>query len=171
MTSAEFGCRAHAADVLHTVHCTLYCGGLVSSRFVSSLEVLACYIAAVVHDVEHPGIHPPSLCDPRGHAACKLRWWCPAYYGLPNTHLPQPCNAQRCGFYKPGVDTCQCFTQVSRMTAWWPHPMTWQCATMTEPSLKATTAAPSHGVRPLDITCTAAALDPSLYLSEGMAQA
>ena len=51
-------CRAHAADVLHTVHCTLYCGELVSSGFVSGLEVLACYIAAVVHDVEHPGTHP-----------------------------------------------------------------------------------------------------------------
>jgi hypothetical protein len=47
--------RAHAADVLHTVHCALHCGKLVSSGFVSSLEVLACYIAAVVHDVEHPG--------------------------------------------------------------------------------------------------------------------
>ncbi len=38
VTSAEFGCRAHAADVLHTVHCTLYCGGLVSGGFVSGLE-------------------------------------------------------------------------------------------------------------------------------------
>ena len=62
VTCADCGCRAHAADVLHTVHCTLYCGGLVSSGFVSKLEVLACYIAAVVHDVEHPGTHPPSTC-------------------------------------------------------------------------------------------------------------
>lgn len=49
------GCREHAADVLHTVHCTVQRGGLAASGFVSSLEVLACYIAAMVHDVEHPG--------------------------------------------------------------------------------------------------------------------
>lgn len=48
-------CRAHAADVLHTVHAILYKGKLVDSRFVSRWEALICYIAAVVHDVEHPG--------------------------------------------------------------------------------------------------------------------
>ncbi len=48
-------CRAHAADVLHTVHAILYKGNLVDSRFMSQWEALICYIAAVVHDVEHPG--------------------------------------------------------------------------------------------------------------------
>ncbi|CAL8464523.1 g4058 [Coccomyxa elongata] len=45
---------AHAADVLHTVHAILYKGNLVDSRFMSQWEALICYIAAVVHDVEHP---------------------------------------------------------------------------------------------------------------------
>lgn len=41
--------------MLHTVHCTLHRGGMMAAGFVSGFEALACYIAAVVHDVEHPG--------------------------------------------------------------------------------------------------------------------
>lgn len=48
-------CRAHAADVLHTVHAILFKGDLVKSSFVSLSEALIICIAAVVHDVEHPG--------------------------------------------------------------------------------------------------------------------
>ena len=40
------------------MHCTLHRGGLVGAGFVSRFEALACYIAAVVHDVEHPGEGP-----------------------------------------------------------------------------------------------------------------
>jgi len=54
--------RAHAAGVLHTVYCTLLHGGLAGGGFVSNLEVLACCIAAVVHDVEHPGSRFPAYC-------------------------------------------------------------------------------------------------------------
>ena len=44
--------------MLHMVHCTLHRGGLVAAGLVSGFEALACYIAAVVHDVEHPGERP-----------------------------------------------------------------------------------------------------------------
>ena len=44
--------------MLHPVHCMLHAGGLVRAGFVSGFEALACYIAAVVHDVEHPGACP-----------------------------------------------------------------------------------------------------------------
>ena len=50
--------------MLHSVHCTLHRGGLVGAGFVSSFEALACYIAAVVHDVEHPGECPRSVGRP-----------------------------------------------------------------------------------------------------------
>ena len=51
--------------MLHTVHCTLHRGGLMAAGFVSSFEALACYIAAVVHDVEHPGECPALWADQR----------------------------------------------------------------------------------------------------------
>lgn len=54
----------------------------MSSGFVSSLEVLACYIAAVVHDVEHPGAHPFNTVETHviypDKAANELPCGCPA---------------------------------------------------------------------------------------------
>ena len=42
--------------MLQTVHAILFQGNLVRSSIVSLSEALVSYIAAVVHDVEHPGI-------------------------------------------------------------------------------------------------------------------
>ncbi len=47
--------RAHAADVLQSVHAILHGGEFIKGDFISDREVLACYLAAMVHDAEHPG--------------------------------------------------------------------------------------------------------------------
>ena len=41
----------HAADVLQTFHVLLMRGGLVPTCVTSDLVHLACYLAAIVHDV------------------------------------------------------------------------------------------------------------------------
>ena len=41
----------HAADVLQTFHAVLMRGGLVPTCIPSDLVHLACYLAAIVHDV------------------------------------------------------------------------------------------------------------------------
>lgn len=47
----------HAADVTQNVGVLLASDGL--SDQLSQLEVLACILAACVHDVRHPGLVPP----------------------------------------------------------------------------------------------------------------
>ncbi len=44
----------HAADVLQTFHMILHRGGLMPG-YADQLTVMACYLAAVVHDYEHLG--------------------------------------------------------------------------------------------------------------------
>lgn len=50
----SFHNSTHAADVLHCIYCLLR-SPVVSGTF-SSLEILSMYIAAAVHDIDHPGI-------------------------------------------------------------------------------------------------------------------
>ena len=45
----------HAADVLQTMHVLLHRGGLVPG-YADPLSLLACYLAAIVHDFEHVGL-------------------------------------------------------------------------------------------------------------------
>ena len=41
----------HASDVLQTFHTLITCGGLIPSYVPSDIVHLACYLAAIVHDV------------------------------------------------------------------------------------------------------------------------
>ena len=50
-------CRAHAADVLQSTHAILHGSEVLRGNFIDEREVLACYLAAMVHDAEHPGAH------------------------------------------------------------------------------------------------------------------
>lgn len=60
VTRIEAGYRAknpyhnniHAADVVHGIHCIMMRG---LAKHLSDLEVFAAVVAAIVHDVEHPG--------------------------------------------------------------------------------------------------------------------
>ena len=45
----------HAADVLQSMHAILKLGGL-SSGYADPLTTLACYLAAVIHDLGHLGL-------------------------------------------------------------------------------------------------------------------
>jgi hypothetical protein len=47
----------HAADVLQSVHMVCTRGGLREQGVVDDLSILACYLAAVVHDFEHKGVN------------------------------------------------------------------------------------------------------------------
>ena len=47
--------RTHAADVLHTLHVLLHRGGLVPG-YADPMSLLACYLAAIIHDYEHVGL-------------------------------------------------------------------------------------------------------------------
>ena len=56
----------HAADVLQTLHVLLHRGGLVPG-YADPMSLLACYVAAIVHDFEHAGFTNDFLissCDP-----------------------------------------------------------------------------------------------------------
>ena len=46
--------RTHAADVLQTMHVILHRGGLVPG-YADPITLLACYLAAIIHDFEHLG--------------------------------------------------------------------------------------------------------------------
>ena len=48
--------RTHAADVLQTLHVLLHRGGLVPG-YADPITLLACYLAAIVHDFEHVGFN------------------------------------------------------------------------------------------------------------------
>ncbi|KAK9805235.1 hypothetical protein WJX72_007972 [[Myrmecia] bisecta] len=47
--------RHHAASVIQTMHMLLHHGGLRQHGVADDFESLACYLAAAVHDFEHPG--------------------------------------------------------------------------------------------------------------------
>ncbi|EFJ48932.1 3'5'-cyclic nucleotide phosphodiesterase [Volvox carteri f. nagariensis] len=47
--------KIHAADVLQSLHVIIHRGGL-SPGYVDPLTLMACYLAAVVHDYEHGGV-------------------------------------------------------------------------------------------------------------------
>ena len=56
----------HATDVLQTLHVLLHRGGLVPG-YADPITLLACYLAAIVHDFEHVGFNNDFLvnsCDP-----------------------------------------------------------------------------------------------------------
>ena len=48
--------RKHATDVLQTLHVLLTRGGLVP-HYTDPILCLACYLSAVVHDIEHVGLN------------------------------------------------------------------------------------------------------------------
>ena len=43
------------ADVLQSTHAILHGSEFIKGGLISDREVLACYLAAIVHDAEHPG--------------------------------------------------------------------------------------------------------------------
>ena len=45
----------HAADVMHAMHYFIHVLGL--GDLISSSDILACFIAAAIHDVDHPGFN------------------------------------------------------------------------------------------------------------------
>ncbi|GIL62519.1 hypothetical protein Vafri_16725 [Volvox africanus] len=47
--------KTHAADVLQTLHVIIHRGGLAPG-YVDPLTLMACYLAALVHDYEHGGL-------------------------------------------------------------------------------------------------------------------
>ncbi|GLI71323.1 hypothetical protein VaNZ11_016483 [Volvox africanus] len=47
--------KTHAADVLQTLHVIIHRGGLAPG-YVDTLTLMACYLAALVHDYEHGGL-------------------------------------------------------------------------------------------------------------------
>lgn len=56
----------HAADVLQTMHVLLHRGGLVPG-YADPMTLMACYLAAIIHDFEHVGMSNDFLintCDP-----------------------------------------------------------------------------------------------------------
>lgn len=53
---APYHSTTHAADVCQGLHVLLNDGGLGQLLQVSKLEQLGAYVAALVHDVDHPGL-------------------------------------------------------------------------------------------------------------------
>lgn len=76
LTRAVFAlpCRIHAADVLQTVHMVCTRGGLRELGVVEDLSVLACYLAAVVHDFEHKGVNNDYLVGGDCCAGFQSQW-------------------------------------------------------------------------------------------------
>lgn len=66
-----YHCATHAADVLQSVHVLLHSGGLVGV-YTDPLTQLGCYLAAIVHDYEHPGLNNDFLVNT--HHALALRY-------------------------------------------------------------------------------------------------
>ncbi len=56
MTIAPYHSRTHAADVLQALHVFLGVGGLAELLQLTPLEHLGAIIAALAHDVDHPGL-------------------------------------------------------------------------------------------------------------------
>ncbi|KAK9862771.1 hypothetical protein WJX84_008507 [Apatococcus fuscideae] len=75
--------RAHAADVLQSTHAILYGSKVLHENFVEDREVLACYLAAMVHDAEHPGVTNDFLVKTSHHLALRYNDRSP----LENHHL------------------------------------------------------------------------------------
>ena len=56
MTVAPYHSRTHAADVLQALHVFLGIGGFADLLQLNSIEHLGALIAAMAHDVDHPGL-------------------------------------------------------------------------------------------------------------------
>ncbi|XP_014209090.1 uncharacterized protein LOC106639820 isoform X2 [Copidosoma floridanum] len=57
----------HAADVTQAMHCFLQVEQI--RRHLSYMEIMASLIAAVTHDLDHPGVNQPFLVATRNHLA------------------------------------------------------------------------------------------------------
>lgn len=82
----------HAADVLQSVHVLLHSGGLVGT-YADPLTLLGCYLAAIVHDYEHPGLNNDFLIGTHHKLALRYNDRCPlenhhAAAGLTLLHAP-----------------------------------------------------------------------------------
>ncbi|KAK9850630.1 hypothetical protein WJX84_005118 [Apatococcus fuscideae] len=60
--------RTHAANVLQNMH-LLITHGLLQDIRLEGLTILACYLAAIVHDFGHPGVNNDFLIKTRDHLA------------------------------------------------------------------------------------------------------
>jgi len=74
--------KMHAADVLQTMHVLLHRGGLVPG-YADPLYLMACYIAAIIHDYEHLGLTNDFLVNSAHELAILYNDKCP----LENHHL------------------------------------------------------------------------------------
>lgn len=49
--------RVHATSVLQVMHLLMHQGGLIQLGVLQNVMVLACYLASICHDFQHPGVN------------------------------------------------------------------------------------------------------------------
>ncbi|KAK9868656.1 hypothetical protein WJX84_004455 [Apatococcus fuscideae] len=94
--SNPYHSRTHAAGVLHVIH-LLVQNGLLQSGILDGPMQLACYIAAICHDFEHPGLTNDFLIKTRHQTALTYNDISP----LENMHVS---NTFRVAYTTPGAD-------------------------------------------------------------------
>ncbi|KAK9867764.1 hypothetical protein WJX84_011598 [Apatococcus fuscideae] len=94
--SNPYHSRTHAAGVLHIIH-LLVQNGLLQSGVLDGPLQLACYIAAICHDFEHPGLTNDFLIKTRHQTALTYNDISP----LENMHVS---NTFRVAYTTPGAD-------------------------------------------------------------------
>ena len=64
-----FWCSLHVASVVQMMHMIMHHGGLLRRKVCDELMMLACYIAAAIHDYEHGGVNNDFLIQTRDKLA------------------------------------------------------------------------------------------------------
>ena len=62
-------CSLHVASVVQMMHMIMHHGGLLRRKVCDELMMLACYIAAAIHDYEHGGVNNDFLIQTRDKLA------------------------------------------------------------------------------------------------------
>jgi hypothetical protein len=84
----------HAADVLQTLHIILHRSGMLP-HYADPLALLACYLAAIVHDYEHLGVTNDYLIATQSDLAIRYNDRSP----MENHHLAAAFSVLRAGDY------------------------------------------------------------------------